>query len=204
MVELASGTGLPSLAAHCCGARVTSTDLSPLARQLVLAASKQPATAGAMSIGVFDLLKDSPERLLEMRPDIVVASDVLYEESFAEALGQHLGAAARSGAAVITTDPGRMQGRGQEVFLDSFFRAAALDPAAVDAQFRKRDIPDHVLDRGLSAMKYGGQVDRSVGVFEFCGKGSTKSFARGVYYIDVRGFPRLHFARHRFGDSDWC
>lgn len=164
VVELASGTGLPSLAAHRCSARVTCTDVSLLAHQLVLtAAGMQPG--GEISTGVFDIFLDSPEKLLEMKPDIVVASDLLYEEDFAEALGRHLGEAAKSGAAVITTDPGRLEGRGQIVFLESFSKAMGI-PTQVG--FQKQEIPDGVLDRGLKAMKYGGQVDRSVGVFEFC------------------------------------
>ena len=171
-MELASGTGLPSLAAHRCSARVTCTDVSLLAHRLVLtAAQMQPG--GEISTRVFDILLDSPERLLEMKPDIVVASDSFYEEALAEALGRHLGTAARSGATVIATDPWRMEGRGQTIFLDSFWKAMA--PAAQPSQasqasqahFEKQCIPDRILDRGLNAMKYGGQVDRSVGVFEF-------------------------------------
>ena len=164
-MELACGTGLPSLAAHRYGVRVISTDVSPLAHQLVLTAAKKQR-GGEISTRVFDILRDSPESLLSLEPDVVVASDLLYEEIFAETLARHLGAAAKSGAAVITTDPKRIQGRGQEVFLESFRRAASVEHPP---GFQPQEIPDHVLDRGLNAMKYGGQVDRSVGVFEFCG-----------------------------------
>ena len=163
-MELASGTGLPSLAAHRCSARVTCTDVSLLAHQLVLTAAAMQS-GGEISTQIFDIFLDSPERLLELKPDIVVASDLLYEEDFAEALGRHLGAAAKSGAVVITTDPGRLDGRGQTVFLESFAKAMG---SPTEVGFQKQHIPDGVLDRGLKAMKYGGQVDRSVGVFEFC------------------------------------
>ncbi|CAE7531124.1 PIP5K4 [Symbiodinium natans] len=193
VVELASGTGLPSLAAHRCSARVTCTDVSLLAHRLVLtAAQMQPG--GEISTRVFDILLDSPERLLEMKPDIVVASDSFYEEALAEALGRHLGTAARSGATVIATDPWRMEGRGQTIFLDSFWKAMA--PAAQPSQasqasqahFEKQCIPDRILDRGLNAMKYGGQVDRSVGVFEFYAQSENQGksivlFANGDKYI---------------------
>ena len=162
MVELACGTALPSLAALAEGAKVTSTDISLLS--LRLAEQSAQFQSGDFSTRVFDIIQEPSETLLDLEPDIVVASDLLYSEAVAEALGRQLGVAASRGISVITTDAARMAGRGQEIFLRSFQGSLGRE---VTTRFVKEEIPEEILDLGVNAMKYGGQVDKSVGVFEY-------------------------------------
>lgn len=162
MVELACGTALPSLAALANGARVTSTDISILS--LRLAEQSAEFQSGDFETRVFDIINERSETLLDLEPDIVVASDLLYSEVVAEALGRQLGVAAARGISVITTDAQRMAGRGQKIFLQSFQRSLGQE---VTTEFVKEEIPEEILDLGVNAMKYGGQVDKCVGIFEY-------------------------------------
>lgn len=168
MVELACGTALPSLAALASGTRVTSTDISLLSLRLAeQSAHQQGEMEEDFSTRVFDIINEPPQNLLDLNPDVVVASDLLYNEPVAKALGHQLGVAAANGATVITTDAGRLDGQGQKIFLESFWASSGAAAETGFAQFQKEVIPDRILDLGVNAMKYGGQVDRSVGVFEF-------------------------------------
>lgn len=118
---------------------------------------------------IFDIMEDSSQKLLDLHPDIIVASDLLYGEAIAKGLGHQLGVAASNGVTIITTDAGRMEGQGQRIFLEHFQNAcSAVNVSSTSAfSFLTEKIPDGILDLGLNAMKYGGQVDRAVGVFEF-------------------------------------
>ncbi|CAK9081461.1 unnamed protein product [Durusdinium trenchii] len=168
VVELACGTALPSLAALASGTRVTSTDISLLSLRLAeQSAHQQGEMEEDFSTRVFDIINEPPQNLLDLNPDVVVASDLLYNEPVAKALGHQLGVAAANGATVITTDAGRLDGQGQKIFLESFWASSGAAAETGFAQFQKEVIPDRILDLGVNAMKYGGQVDRSVGVFEF-------------------------------------
>ena len=165
MVELACGTALPSIVALARGAKVTGTDISLLSLRLA-EKSAEPLTKDNFSTMTFDIMKEPPQKLLDLRPDIVVASDLLYTEEIAKGLGCQLGVAASNGITVITTDAGRLEGQGQRIFLESF-RKTYDNPLAEESTFVTEEIPDRVLDLGVNAMKYGGKVDRAVGVFEF-------------------------------------
>ena len=168
VVELACGTALPSIVALERGAKVTSTDISLLSLRLAeQSAQKSTAsTRNEFSTMIFDIMEDSSQKLLDLHPDIIVASDLLYGEAIAKGLGHQLGVAASNGVTIITTDAGRMEGQGQRIFLEHFQKACSAN-VSVTSAFLTEKIPDGILDLGLNAMKYGGQVDRAVGVFEF-------------------------------------
>ena len=169
VVELACGTALPSIAALARGATVTSTDISLLSLRLA-EKSAEPLGRENFSTQIFDIIKDPPQKLLDLHPDIVVASDLLYTEEVAKGLGRQLGVAASNGISIITTDAGRLEGQGHRIFLEAFRETCdGHDGPSVSAEssFVTEEIPDHILDLGVNAMKYGGQVDRAVGVFEF-------------------------------------
>ena len=170
-MELACGTALPSIVALERGAKVTSTDISLLSLRLAeQSAQKSTAsTRNEFSTMIFDIMEDSSQKLLDLHPDIIVASDLLYGEAIAKGLGHQLGVAASNGVTIITTDAGRMEGQGQHIFLEHFQNAcSAVNVSSTPAfAFLTEKIPDGILDLGLNAMKYGGQVDRAVGVFEF-------------------------------------
>lgn len=167
MVELACGTALPSIAALARGAKVTSTDISLLSLRLA-EKSAEPLTRDNFSTQIFDIIKEPPQKLLDLHPDIVVASDLLYTEEVAKGLGRQLGVAASNGISIITTDAGRLEGQGQRIFLEAFRETCEDGPnGSAESSFVTEEIPDRILDLGVSAMKYGGQVDRAVGVFEF-------------------------------------
>jgi len=178
VVELACGTALPSIVALERGAKVTSTDISLLSLRLA-EQSAQKSTASArndFSTMIFDIMEDSSQKLLDLHPDIIVESDLLYGEAIAKGLGHQLGVAASNGVTIITTDAGRMEGQGQRIFLEHFQNAcSAGNVSSTSFSFLTEKIPDGILDLGLNAMKYGGQVDRAVGVFEFPPANSEKS-----------------------------
>jgi predicted nicotinamide N-methyase len=74
VLELGCGLGLPSLAAARAGAEVTATDADPEALELV--AINAAANGLEVAAGVFDFRSDpAPGEF-----DLVIASDVLYEE----------------------------------------------------------------------------------------------------------------------------
>jgi len=104
VVELACGTALPSIAALARGAKVTSTDISLLSLRLA-EKSAEPLTRDNFSTQIFDIIKEPPQKLLDLHPDIVVASDLLYTEEVAKGLGRQLGVAASNGISMKQPPP---------------------------------------------------------------------------------------------------
>lgn len=170
VVELACGAGLPSLAALSAGAKVTSTDLSPIALDLVTrSASLQPEAGRAcFSVALLDIARAGPKDVLALGADVVVASDVLYDEDVASFVGRLAAGLLSGGARFIVTDPGRIEGRGRSAFIESLQEtltsAYSLQLPQNLLLFQTQQIPDHVLDQGTKAMQFGGQVDDRVGV----------------------------------------
>jgi predicted nicotinamide N-methyase len=82
-LELGCGLGLPSLAAAVAGGRVTATDWAPDA----IAMTRVNAARNDLRIETFVASWTAPDALLARAPwDLVLASDVLYEERNGEAL----------------------------------------------------------------------------------------------------------------------
>ncbi|CAK9044589.1 Phosphatidylinositol 4-phosphate 5-kinase 6 (AtPIP5K6) (1-phosphatidylinositol 4-phosphate kinase 6) (Diphosphoinositide kinase 6) (PtdIns(4)P-5-kinase 6) [Durusdinium trenchii] len=204
VVELACGTALPSLAALASGTRVTSTDISLLSLRLAeQSAHQQGEMEEDFSTRVFDIINEPPQNLLDLNPDVVVASDLLYNEPVAKALGHQLGVAAANGATVITTDAGRLDGQGQKIFLESFWASSGAAAETGFAQFQKEVIPDRILDLGVNAMKYGKAIaifangDKYVGCLQ-----SAQKEGDGMYvYADASAYKGVWSADSLDGES---
>src|SRR5262245_41064328 len=102
-VELGCGLGLPSLAAALAGGRVTATDWAPDA----IAMTTENARRNGVEIEALQVSWTKPEPLLEQAPwELVIASDVLYEERNGEALLPLLPRLVEKGE-IWLADPGR-------------------------------------------------------------------------------------------------
>src|SRR3954447_20700824 len=113
-LELGCGLGLPSLAAALAGGRVLATDWSPDA----VAMTARNAERNGLSIETLVCSWSEPEPLLERGPwNLVLASDVLYEERNGEALAPLLPRLLAPHGEVWLADPGRPAG---ERFLAGF------------------------------------------------------------------------------------
>jgi predicted nicotinamide N-methyase len=134
VLELGCGTGLPSLAAACCGANVVASDISPFALSLMRQGWKETTTSkrrpvlnkdddtpktttGTLTTIDFDLCSSLPLPLvMEQRGDdstnntlraaspIVIAAAMMYEADLAQALARRLMEACALGAWVILGD----------------------------------------------------------------------------------------------------
>jgi predicted nicotinamide N-methyase len=103
-LELGCGLGLPSLAAALAGGRVLATDWSPEA----VAMTARNAERNDLSIETLVCSWSEPEPLLERGPwNLVLASDVLYEERNGEALAPLLPRLLAPHGEVWLADPGR-------------------------------------------------------------------------------------------------
>jgi len=103
-LELGCGLGLPSLAAALAGGRVLATDWSPDA----VAMTARNAERNGLSIETLVCSWSEPEPLLERGPwNLVLASDVLYEERNGEALAPLLPRLLAPHGEVWLADPGR-------------------------------------------------------------------------------------------------
>ena len=100
-LELGCGLGLPSLAAAAAGGRVLATDWA----QDAIAMTERNAARNGLAVETLCVSWTSPEPLLALAPwDLVLASDVLYEERNGEAL---LPLLPRLGGEIWLADPGR-------------------------------------------------------------------------------------------------
>ena len=103
-LELGCGLGLPSLAAALAGGRVLATDWAPDA----VAMTARNAERNDLWIDTLVCSWSEPEPLLERGPwDLVLASDVLYEERNGEALAPLLPRLLAPHGEVWLADPGR-------------------------------------------------------------------------------------------------
>ncbi|HEX6021059.1 MAG TPA: methyltransferase domain-containing protein [Solirubrobacter sp.] len=100
-LELGCGLGLPSLAAAAAGGRVLATDWAIDAIELI----ERNAARNRLTVETLCVSWTAPEPLLERAPwDLVLASDVLYEERNGDAL---LPLLPRLGGEIWLADPGR-------------------------------------------------------------------------------------------------
>lgn len=122
VLEIGAGSGLVSVVAMHLGADVIATDVADLPLNSLLPASLRGAVEsgapGTYRVEKLDILagQDLP------RADLICASDLLYENSLAEALGRLLAESSRS---FLVTDPGRRQGR--EEFLKRLKHCSFVD-----------------------------------------------------------------------------
>jgi predicted nicotinamide N-methyase len=115
VVELGCGLGLPSVVAALGGARVLATDW---AGEAVRAAARN-AEANGTALATARVAWDEPAPLLEGAPwDLVLASDVLYEQRMVDALLALLPRLVDVRGEVWLADPGRVPA-------ERFLRAAA-------------------------------------------------------------------------------
>ena len=116
-LELGCGLGLPSIAAALAGGRVLATDWSPEAVEV--AATNAERNGADLETLVCSWTE--PEPLLARAPwDLVLASDVLYEQRNVPALLALLPRLVAAGGEVWLADPGRPPAR-------RFLEAAARD-----------------------------------------------------------------------------
>ena len=134
VLELGCGTGLPSLAAACCGANVVASDISPVALSLMregwiettTPTKRRPflnkddddssKTTGTLTTLAFDLFSSLPLPLVMEKeggcsstnartaPPIVIAAAMMYEADLAQGLAGRLMEACSLGAWVILGD----------------------------------------------------------------------------------------------------
>jgi predicted nicotinamide N-methyase len=104
VLELGCGLGLPSVVAALGGARVLATDWSPDA----VRAAARNAEANGTVVATARVAWDDPARLLEGAPwDLVLASDVLYEQRMVDALLALLPRLVDVRGEIWVSDPGR-------------------------------------------------------------------------------------------------
>ena len=127
VLELGCGLGLPSLAAAAAGGRVLATDWAADAIAITL----RNAERNGLAVEALRCSWTAPEPLLERAPwDLVLASDVLYEE--------------RNGAALLPLLPRLIDVRG-EIWLTDPGRAAAasfLDAIGDSLRISSRPCPE--------------------------------------------------------------
>lgn len=82
VMELGCGPGLPSLSAAAKGCRVVATDLDTLALELVEAAANEQGLE--VETQQFDLVRNTLDKSLLQRLDLVVSSDVFESEAVAK------------------------------------------------------------------------------------------------------------------------
>jgi predicted nicotinamide N-methyase len=149
VLELGCGTGLPSLAAACCGANVVASDISPVALSLMrqgwietTTSKRRPAlnkdadsskTSGTLTTLDFDLFSSLPLPLVMEKggnstttrtlPPLVIAAAMMYEADLAKGLARRLMEACSLGAWVILGDDetGERDG-GRASFMAEFAR----------------------------------------------------------------------------------
>ena len=102
VLELGAGVGLAGLAARHLGADVVQADHSPEALELAR------ANAAANGIeGIVQELADWTDWTPPGQCDLVLGSDILYDEAAHAAVGRVLGAGLAPGGIALLTDPGR-------------------------------------------------------------------------------------------------
>jgi predicted nicotinamide N-methyase len=127
VLELGCGLGLPSLVAAAAGADVTATDWAPEAVERLLETAE---INGIVLTGAVLDWRD-PAALERRSFDLVVASDVLYEERNAAPLLGVLDISLAPAGRAIVADPGRRHAEGfPALAADAGFTTASLPPDA--------------------------------------------------------------------------
>jgi predicted nicotinamide N-methyase len=127
VLELGCGLGLPSLAAAAAGGRVVATDWAPEAIELLV----RNAERNGLAIEGFAESWTAPRVIVERAPwDLVLASDVLYEE--------------RNGVALLPLLPRLIDERGEIWLADPGRTTAApfLEAAASTFTITRRAAPE--------------------------------------------------------------
>jgi predicted nicotinamide N-methyase len=125
-LELGCGLGLPSLAAAIAGGRVTATDWSPHAIELL----RDNAARNGIALDVERADWAQPEGLLARAPwDLVLGADLLYERRNADLLLPLLPRLLADTSELWLADPGRPPaGPFLEAMAETFEIEAAQDP----------------------------------------------------------------------------
>jgi predicted nicotinamide N-methyase len=171
VLELGCGTGIPSLAAHASGVGVIATDLDvdiisrSLEEQRQCLKYKNEYQCRKLNL----LDKSACEELIgETKPNLIIAADCLYDVKLAKAVGQTMGMAAdRYACSILVADPGRLDGRGRQLFLEGFFDelSSANDAWREIEGFEEVDMPQEVLKASGASLSWCGVFEKMVGIF---------------------------------------
>jgi len=104
VLELGAGCGLSSLTAAALGASVMATDFRELPLRLVAESARRQGFQGALRTQLLDV-RDGSKPLPQA--DLVVASDVVYEQSTARAVARRIAEARERGSTILVSDIGR-------------------------------------------------------------------------------------------------
>ena len=131
VLELGCGLGLPSLAAAAAGGRVLATDWA----EDSIAMTLRNAARNGLTLEALCCSWTAPEPLLSRAPwDLVLASDVLYEERNGEALLPLLPRLVDARGEIWLADPGRPTA-------DPFLERGAEPCSTIDVPPRRRAAP---------------------------------------------------------------
>lgn len=173
VLELGCGTGIPSLAAYNAGVNVviaTDLDVDLISRSF----EEQSQTCGnAFRCMELDLLnKLACENLIkDTRPNLIIAADCFYDAALAKSVGQIMGIAVQNyGCNILVADPGRLDGRGRDLFLDGF--KSELSSLTADTRrqmnlFEDVDMPQSLLKECGASLSWCGVLETKVGVFRW-------------------------------------
>lgn len=174
VLELGCGTGIPSLAAYAAGASVIATDLdveiiSYSFREL-MASQRSTERDNAFRCMKLDLLdkKVCEEMIRHERPNLVSAADCLYDATLAKVVGETMGNAVNKyGCAVVVADPGRLDGKGRQLFLNGFFDTLLMqENAETDKNgFDEVAMPQELLKATGASLSWCGVLETKVGIF---------------------------------------
>jgi|UniRef100_A0A7S4MNH3 predicted nicotinamide N-methyase len=138
--ELGCGPGMPSLVALAAGAgSVTATDWSPLALALTThaAVSFQPSRAERLETLRLDIFDETSD----VDAEWLVAADMLYDSSLAEAVGRRVAMHLDRGGRAVLADPGRPGGR------DALLRGMRSKNTARATRAARAGFVEHALPR---------------------------------------------------------
>lgn len=166
VLELACGTGIPSLAAYHAGCDVIATDLD--VRLLSHSFAEQSTSFGntyqCLELDLLDRI--ACEEILNTRPDLVIAADCFYDATLAKAVGEIMGIAAnRYQCSILAADPGRLEGNGRRLFLDGFFGQLNAMQQEDDGGFEEVEMPQELLRASGASLDWCGVAETKVGIF---------------------------------------
>ncbi len=108
VLELGCGLGLPSLLAAKLGAtQVTATDFHPDVEAFIGRNIAHNRLEGCVSYALYDWQASSSAPPTPTPPELILASDVLYEAATVPAFTDRAAALCRNGATLLLADPGR-------------------------------------------------------------------------------------------------
>ena len=169
VLELGCGTGIPSLAVYNAGAMIVATDLDVtiISRSFREQASKNNKTYQCKELNLLDKV-ECEKTIQRIVPNLVVAADCLYDATLAKAVGETMGLAAdRYACSVLVTDPGRLNGQGRTLFLDSFYNAFENTQMTQceESRFKDVEMPQDLLKATGASLSWCGVLETKVGIF---------------------------------------